>query len=101
MESLAFVVALMMSNILFSGPFALFLSWRRVRSVSSRRLYLIFRRFLMAIAALVGISLSALFLFNSVPLTVKVLSAICISTHLWAMDREYGRFISSRLRRNG
>lgn len=100
MESLALVVAIMMSNVIFSGPFAFFLTWRRIRTLSSGRFYLIVRRLLMAIAALVGISLSTLFLFNSLPFTVKTLSAICIATHLWAIDREYGRFISSRLRRH-
>jgi hypothetical protein len=34
-------------------------------------------------------------------LTVTALSLLCIGTHLWAADREYGKFISSRLRRNG
>ena len=42
-----------------------------------------------------------LFLFNDLQLIVKALSLLCIGTHLWAADREYGKFISSRLRRNG
>jgi hypothetical protein len=33
-------------------------------------------------------------------LTVTALSLLCIGTHLWAADREYGKFISSRLRRH-
>jgi hypothetical protein len=34
-------------------------------------------------------------------LIVNFLALLCIATHLWAADREYGKFISSRLRRNG
>jgi hypothetical protein len=52
-------------------------------------------------AAFTGIFLSVIFIFNDLPLIVTLLSVICIATHLWAADREYGKFISSRLRRNG
>jgi hypothetical protein len=45
--------------------------------------------------------LSVIFLVNTIPLTVKVLSALCIAAHIWAIHREYGKFISSRFRRNG
>jgi hypothetical protein len=45
--------------------------------------------------------LSVIFIFNDLPLIVTLLSVLCIATHLWAADREYGKFISSRLRRNG
>ena len=55
----------------------------------------------MGTAALTGIFLSVIFLFNDLQLIVKALSLLCIGTHLWAADREYGKFISSRLRRNG
>jgi len=101
MESLALVVSVMIGNILFSGPFALFLTLPRIRSISDSHLFLIVRRVAMGAAALTGISLSTLFLFNHLPLIVNVLALICIATHLWAADREYGKFISSRLRRNG
>ena len=101
MESLALVVSVMIGNILFSGPFALFLTLPRIRSISDSRLFLIVRRLTMGAAALTGISLSTLFLFNHLPLIVNLLALFCIATHLWAADREYGKFISSRLRRNG
>ncbi|CAN2178182.1 hypothetical protein MCEMRH37_00215 [Candidatus Nanopelagicaceae bacterium] len=101
MESLAFVVSLMIANILFSGPFALLLTLPRVRAVNGGSPFLIFRRLAMGIAALTGIFLSLIFIFNDLPFIFKVLSLICIATHLWAADREYGKFISSRLRRNG
>jgi hypothetical protein len=55
----------------------------------------------MGTAAFTGILLSVIFVFNDLPLTIKALSLLCIATHLWAGDREYGKFISSRLRRNG
>jgi hypothetical protein len=55
----------------------------------------------MGTAAFTGIFLSVIFLFNDLQLIVKALSLLCIGTHLWAADREYGKFISSRLRRNG
>jgi hypothetical protein len=45
--------------------------------------------------------LSLIFIFNPIPLVLKALSLICIAQHLWAADREYGRFISSRFRRDG
>ena len=101
MESLALVVSVMIGNILFSGPFALFLTLPRIRSISDSRTFLIVRRLAMGAAALTGISLSAVFLLNNLPLTINVLALLCIATHLWAADREYGKFISSRLRRNG
>ena len=101
MESLALVVSIMIGNILFSGPFALFLTIPRIRSISDSRSFLIIRRLAMGAAALTGISLSTLFLLNHLPLIINVLALLCIATHLWAMDREYGKFISSRLRRNG
>jgi hypothetical protein len=34
-------------------------------------------------------------------LVINALSLLCIAAHIWAADREYGKFISSRLRRNG
>jgi hypothetical protein len=101
MESLAFVVSLMIGNILFSGPFALLLTLPRIRAISHSLLFLIFRRLAMGTAAFTGILLSVIFVFNDLPLTIKALSLLCIATHLWAADREYGKFISSRLRRNG
>ena len=101
MESLALVVSLMIGNILFSGPFALFLTLPRIRAISPGTPFLIFRRLAMATASFTGILLSVIFLFNKLPLTVTGLSLLCIGTHLWAADREYGKFISSRLRRNG
>ena len=64
-------------------------------------MYLIARRFLMGLLALFGVLLSLVFIFNSIPLVLKALSLICIGQHLWAADREYGRFITSKLRRNG
>lgn len=64
-------------------------------------MYLIARRFLMGLLALFGVLLSLAFIFNSIPLVLKALSLICIGQHLWAADREYGRFITSKLRRNG
>ena len=99
MESLALIVSLMIGNILFSGPFALFLTLPRIRAISTGIPFLIFRRLAMGTAALTGIFLSVIFLFNDLQLIVKAL--LCIGTHLWAADREYGKFISSRLRRNG
>lgn len=101
MESLALVVSIMIGNILFSGPFALLLTIPRIRTMSDSRTFLIIRRLAMGAAALTGISLSTLFLFNNLPLTINVLALFCIGLHLWAIDREYGKFISSRLRRNG
>jgi len=100
MESLAFVVSLMIGNILFSGPFALFLTLPRIRTISSGLPFLIFRRLAMGTAAFTGIFLSLIFIFNSLPFIVKAISLLCIATHLWAADREYGKFISTRLRRN-
>ena len=101
MESLAFVVSLMIGNILFSGPYALLLTLPRIRAISHSLLFLIFRRLAMGTAAFTGIFLSVIFVFNDLPLTIKAISLLCIATHLWAADREYGKFISSRLRRNG
>ena len=101
MESLALVVSIMIGNILFSGPFALFLTIPRIRAISHSRSFLVIRRLAMGAAALTGISLSTLFLFNRLPLIINFLALLCIAFHLWAMDREYGKFISSRLRRNG
>lgn len=101
MESLAFVVSLMIANILFSGPFALLLTLPRIRTISGNVIFLFFRRFAMGAAAFTGIFLSLIFIFNDLPFIVKAISLICIATHIWAADREYGKFISSRLRRNG
>ena len=101
MESLALVVSIMIGNVLFSGPFALFLTMPRIRTMSDSRTFLVVRRLAMAAAALTGISLSTLFLFNNLPLVINFLALLCIVFHLWAIDREYGRFISSRFRRNG
>lgn len=101
MESLALIVSLMVGNVLFSGPFALLLTLPRIRSLSASFIYLIMRRLIMFAAAFMGISLSVLFIVNGVPLTLKVLSLICIAIHIWAADREYENFISSRLRRHG
>jgi len=101
MESLALVVSIMIGNILFSGPFALFLTFPRIRAISDSRTFLVIRRLAIGAAALTGISLSLLFLFNDLPFVINALSLLCIAAHIWAADREYGKFISSRLRRNG
>jgi len=100
-ESLALVVTLMISIILFSGPFSLILSTSRIRKTSDSLIYLIIRRFLMGSLALFGVLLSLIFIFNPIPLVLKALSLVCIGQHVWALDREYGRFISSKFRRDG
>jgi len=88
--------------VLFSGPFALLLTVPKVQSVSKSVFFLLLlRRFAMSAAAFSGIFLSLLFLFESVPMTLKALSLICIAAHAWAINREYREFISRILRRGG
>ena len=101
MESLALVVSIMIFIVLFSGPFALLLTVPKVQSVSKSAFFLLLRRFAMSAAAFSGIFLSLLFLFESVPMTLKALSLICIAAHAWAINREYREFISRILRRGG
>lgn len=99
MYSLALLVVILMSLLLFSGPLALILTSRWAKKLSDSKKFLIFRRSFLASVNLFGMFLSLSVFIIAVPLIIKFIATLSIITHVFAIDREYG-FISRIINRN-
>ena len=98
MYSLALLVVILMSFILFSGPIALLLTSRWAKGLSDSKLVLIVRRSFLASLNLLGLFLS-LSVIVVAPLVIKFIAALSIITHVLSINREYG-FISHIIKRD-
>jgi hypothetical protein len=98
MYSLALLVVILMSFILFSGPLALLLTSKWAKGLSDSRLVLIMRRSFLALLNLLGLFLS-LSVITVAPLAIKFIAATTIIVHVLSINREYG-FISHIIKRD-
>ena len=98
MYSLAVLVVILLSFILFSGPLALLLTSKWAKGLSDSKLVLIMRRIFLALLNLLGLFLS-LSVIIVAPLAVKFIAAITIIIHVLSINREYG-FISHIIKRD-
>ena len=98
MYSLALLVVILMSFILFSGPLAVLLTSRWAKGLSDSRLVLVMRRSFLASLNLIGLFLS-LSVIVVAPLAIKFIAAVSIITHIFSINREYG-FISHIIKRD-
>ena len=99
MYSLALLVVVLMSIILFSGPIALILTTQKIRKLSDSRSYLVIRRSFLAALSLSGILVSLFMIIGAAPLSIKFLGALSLIAHYYSIEREYNRVISSKFRR--
>ena len=92
MESLAMLVLILMSIVVFSGPIGFLLTskivWNYTKSIKT--LWII-RRVFVSIISLAGIAVAAIFVFNQIPIGPKLLAMGGIAINVFALKREYFR----------
>jgi hypothetical protein len=99
MYSLALLVLILMSILLFSGPIALILTTQKIKKLSDSRSYLLIRRSFLGALSLFGILVSLFTIIGAAPLSIKFIGALSLTAHYFSIDREYDRVISSKFRR--
>lgn len=98
MESLALVVAIIIYGLLLSGPLSLALSSRRAKRLTEQLALKILRRVVMGFINFFGISISVFFVTGPFPLALKAICVICFLLNVWALDREYGGYLTSSIK---
>jgi hypothetical protein len=92
MESLAMLVLILMSIVVFSGPIGFLLTskivWNYTKSIKT--LWII-RRVFVSIISPAGIAVAAIFVFNQIPIGPKLLAMGGIAINVFALKREYFR----------
>ena len=92
MESLAMLVLILMSIVVFSGPIGFLLTskivWNYTKSIKT--LWII-RRVFVSIISPAGIAVAAIFVFNQIPIGPKLLALGGIAINVFALKREYFR----------
>lgn len=89
MESLAFLILVMFSILMLSGPINIGLTSRRVQVFASTRKGLTaVRRLLILAIAVVGIFIAITFMYETTPLGPKLFSLIAIGGNFYALKRE-------------
>jgi hypothetical protein len=92
MESLAMLVLVLMSIVVFTGPMGYLLTTRIVWDYSKRvRAFWIIRRILVSILSPAGIAISAIFVFTEIPIGPKIVAIGGIALNIFALKREYFR----------
>jgi hypothetical protein len=92
MESLAMLVLVLMSIVVFTGPMGYLLTTRIVWDYSKRvRAFWIIRRILVSILSPAGIAISAIFVFSEIPIGPKIVAIGGIALNIFALKREYFR----------
>jgi hypothetical protein len=87
MYSLAVLVAVIFSAMLFSGPLAIGLTFIRVKKPVS----IIIRRVGVSFLSAIGISLGVLLIVETVALGAKVFALVAIAACTYALKREFKR----------
>jgi hypothetical protein len=96
MESLAFLVLIMFSILMLSGPINIGLTSRRVQEFAATRKGLTaVRRLLFLAIAVVGIFIAITFMYETTPLAPKVFAIIAFAGNFYALKREIA-FAKSR-----
>ena len=89
MESLAFLILVMFSILMLSGPINIGLTSRRVQVFAATRKGLTaVRRLLILAIAVVGIFIAITFMYETTPLGPKLFSLIAIGGNIYALKRE-------------
>ena len=92
MESLAMLVLLLMSIVVFTGPMGYVLTTRAVWNYSKRVNALwIIRRILVSILSPAGIAISAIFVFTQIPIGPKIVALAGVALNIFVLKREYFR----------
>jgi hypothetical protein len=92
MYSLAVLVMILMSIVIFSGPLGLLLTSRVIwEYANDRKVLWIIRRILVTILSAAGIAISSIFVFNQIPIGPKLLAMGGIALNVFALKREYFR----------
>ena len=93
MESLAMLVLILLSIVVFTGPFGYLLTTKAVWNFSRRTKALwIFRRSLVSIFSTIGIAISLRgFVFTEIPVGTKVVAIAGVALNIFALKREYFR----------
>jgi Na+/alanine symporter len=92
MESLAMLVLILMSIVVFTGPIGYLLTTKAIWNYSKKRKLLwIFRRVLVSIISPAGIAISAIFVFTEIPTGPKILALAGTALNVFALKREYFR----------
>ncbi|CAB4366637.1 unannotated protein [freshwater metagenome] len=99
MYSLALLVVILMSILIFSGPLAFLLTTQWVKNLNKNTPYLVIRRIVLGILGAVGLFISIVIVIQQVPISIRIISLLSIAIHLKSLDREYG-FITRFIRRD-
>ena len=92
MESLAMLVLIFMSIVVFTGPMGFLLTTRAVWNYSKRVNALwIIRRIFVSLLSPAGIAISAIFIFTQIPIGPKIVALAGIALNVFVLKREYFR----------
>ena len=92
MESLAMLVLILMSIVVFTGPMGFLLTTRAVWNYSKRVNALwIIRRIFVSLLSPAGIAISAIFVFTEIPIGPKIVALAGIALNVFVLKREYFR----------
>ena len=92
MESLALLVTILMSIVVFTGPLGFLLTSKVVwNCTKSRQALWIIRRIFVSILSPAGIAVAAIFVFNEIPIGPKLLAMVGIALNVFVLKREYFR----------
>jgi hypothetical protein len=92
MESLALLVVMLMSLVLFTGPLSLLLTSKIFwEFTSGNKPVWIIRRVLVSIISLIGMTIELLFIMNPLPAAPKFLAMIGFVLNIFALKREFLR----------
>lgn len=93
MESLALLVTILMSIVVFTGPLGFLLTSKVVWNYTkSRQALWIIRRIFVSILSPAGIAVAAIFVFNEIPIGPKLLAMVGIALNVFVLKREYFRY---------
>ena len=89
MESLAYLVVLLFSILMLSGPINIGLTSRRVQDFCAKRRGLTaLRRVIFLAIAVIGIFIAINFMYETTPLGPKLFALIAIGGNIYALSRE-------------
>jgi hypothetical protein len=92
MESLAMLVLILMSIVVFTGPMGFLLTTRAVWNYTKRVNALwIIRRIFVSLLSPAGIAISSIFVFTQIPIGPKIVAMAGIALNVFVLKREYFR----------
>ena len=89
MESLAYLIVVMFSILMLSGPINIGLTSRKIQDLATRRRGMTaLRRLIILAVAIIGIFIAINFMYETTPLGPKIFSLIAIGGNIYALKRE-------------